>query len=143
MKADPRTATEVRAALDRFAAIYEQRDVESLLAMLIPDPDVTVLGSGPDERRIGLTQVREQVERDWQQSDAASVEYGWMQISACGSVAWVASDVTFSATIDGETEQFTGRLTVVLEKREETWLIAQWHFAIPPAAQEIGKSFPA
>ena len=143
MKAEPRTATEVRALLDRFAAAYERRELEAVLGMLIPDPDVAVLGSGPDERRVGLAQVREQVERDWRQSDATSIEYSWMQISACGQVAWVASEVTFSATIEGETDQFPGRLTVVLEQRDGEWKIALWHFAIPPADQAAGNSFPA
>ncbi|MFA6240484.1 MAG: nuclear transport factor 2 family protein [Candidatus Hydrogenedentales bacterium] len=142
MRADPRTATEVRATLDRFAGAYERRDMDAVMGMVACDPDVVVLGSGSDERRVGPVQVREQIERDWQQSDAASFEYGWMQISASGSVAWVACDLTFLATIEGETDHFPGRLTVVLEKRDGDWLIVLWHFAIPPAEQAVGESFP-
>jgi len=143
MKADPKTATEVRAALDRFAGAYERRELTAVMAALAPDPDVVVLGSGPDERRVGPAQIREQVERDWQQSDAASLEFGWMQISARGPIAWVACDVTFYATIEGETDQFPGRLTAVLENRDGVWIIVLWHFAIPPAEQTAGNSFPA
>ncbi len=53
MKATSEIETGVVATLNKFIGAYEQRDLDSLLASFLPDADVTVIGTGTDEKRIG------------------------------------------------------------------------------------------
>ncbi len=48
------------------------------------DADVVLYGTGADEKRIGLEQIRAQVERDWSQSDSAAMMLDWTSVSAAG-----------------------------------------------------------
>jgi len=142
MKADAQTETAVMAVLNKMAESYTKRDWEGLRAVLAPDPDNVMYGTGADEKRIGLAEIKAQAERDWSQSEAGAFEYGWTSISAAGNVAWAAADATFKAKVEGQEITLPGRLTAVLEKRGDKWLIVQWHFSFPAAGQAEGESFP-
>lgn len=142
MKADAQTVAAVKTVLDEFSKNYAKRDLEGLLGLFAPDPDVVMYGTGADEKRVGLAEIKAQVERDWSQSDATSLTYGWISISAAGSVAWLAADVTFTAMIGGQELKLMGRLTNVLENRAGKWLMVQGHFSLPVAEQAEGESFP-
>lgn len=142
MKADARTEVAVMTVLNRFAEDYAKRELEGVLALFAPDSDVVMFGSGADEKRVGLAEIKALVERDWSQSDAASFTYGWTSVSAAGPVAWVAADVTFKAKVGGQEVTLLGRLTGVLENRAGNWLLVQGHFSLPAATQAEGESFP-
>jgi ketosteroid isomerase-like protein len=142
MKADNNTETAVRATLDKLAEGYARRNVETLLSAFAPDPDVVMFGTGADEKRVGPAEIRAQAERDWSQTEAASMSYGWTSVSAAGDVAWVSSDLTFALRAGGQAMQMRARLTAVLERREGSWLIVQAHFSLPAAGQEEGQSVP-
>jgi ketosteroid isomerase-like protein len=116
--------------------------VETLLSAFAPDPDVVMFGTGADEKRVGPAEIRAQAERDWSQTEAASMSYGWTSVSAAGDVAWVSSDLTFALRAGGQAMQMRARLTAVLERREGSWLIVQAHFSLPAAGQEEGQSVP-
>jgi ketosteroid isomerase-like protein len=142
MKADTMTEAAVKAVLDKVAEGYAKRDMALLRAVLSPDPDLVMYGTGTDEKRIGLAEIQVQVERDWSQADATEVKYGWTSISAAGPVAWVASDAAFMLKAGGQKMNLPVRITFVLEKRGEKWLIVQAHFSFPAAGQGEGESFP-
>lgn len=142
MIADDQIDAAVRNVMDKFMESYTKRNLEGVLALFAPDDDVVLFGTGADEKRIGLAEIRRQVERDWSQSEAAVMSYGWISISASGSVAWMSADVTYNATIGGQELTLEGRLTNVLENRHGNWLIVQLHFSLPVSEQEEGESFP-
>lgn len=142
MNADERTTAEVEDTLNRFTAAYGKRDKDALTALLAPDADVTFIGTGADEERVGLTEISEQMERDWSQSESASMDWRRLSVSSQGSVAWVAGDVTLRAAANGTEIKLNGRITAVLDKRDGHWLIDQWHLSIPMAEQREGRSFP-
>jgi uncharacterized protein (TIGR02246 family) len=143
MKADEATEAAVRSVLDSFAEGYEKRDMEGVLSLFAPDTDVVMFGTGADEKRVGLAEIRRQVERDWSQSDATTLTYGWTSVSAAGSTAWLAADIAFNAAIGGQELTLEGRSTLVLENRYGKWLIVQGHFSLPASEQAEGESFPA
>ncbi len=143
MKADSKTEAEVMAALEKMSQAYGQRDINALLATLTPDPDVFLFGTGMDEKRVGQAEIKMQAERDWVQTEAASFDLGHSLVSAAGGVAWAAVDVTFNVKAGGQEMSMPARLTAVLEKRSDTWLIAQSHLSVPMAGQEEGESWTA
>lgn len=102
---------------------------------------MVVVGTGADERRVGLPEFQQVIERDWAQSEAATAEIGWYSVSAAGPVAWVAADVIIRAQVGDQAIQLGGRLTAVLERRRETWLIVQFHMSLPSAEQEEGDAW--
>jgi uncharacterized protein (TIGR02246 family) len=142
MKADPITEAAVKAVLDKVAEGYARRDLALLLSAFAPDPDVVMYGTGADEKRIGFAEVQAQAERDWSQTESASVTYEWTSISAAGSVAWAATDASFNLKADGQEMTLPARITFVLEQREGQWLIVQGHFSFPATGQAEGEAFP-
>ncbi len=142
MKADMETETEIIDILNKLANAYTKRDTRVIEALVASDPDVVLYGTGTDEKRIGLDQIKAKVERDWSQSEATSITYEWTSISSSGSVAWVASDATFHIKADGTQMKLPARVTLVLEKRNDRWLVVQGHFSFPAESQSPGQSFP-
>jgi hypothetical protein len=72
VKADPRTEAEVLRVLSLIVEVVGSRDVEAAMAFFAEDPDVFLQGTGVDEARTGRAAIREQVERDFRQSDATA-----------------------------------------------------------------------
>ena len=141
MRASPQTHAAVQATLQSWKGAYAQRSLDRALAVIAPDDDVVGIGTGPDEWRVGPEQFRAQVERDFAQSEALSVDYEPLVVSEAGPVAWVAGRATVQARVDGQDLTLTGRFTAVLEQRDGRWLLMQVHFSLPAAAQAEGRSF--
>lgn len=143
MNADEQTTSEVKEVLTHFGESFSRRDMGSLSDLIAPDPDVTFIGTGVDEERVGISEIKEQIQRDWAQSESASIDWGRVSVSAQGTVAWVAADVMLKARASGREMTFPGRITAVMDKRDGRWLIDQLHMSVPMAGQEKGQSFPS
>jgi|RhiMetdeSRZDD1v2_1073273.scaffolds.fasta_scaffold3184473_1 ketosteroid isomerase-like protein len=142
MKADAKTEAAVKAVLNKVAEGYARRDMTLLRTAFAPDPDVVMYGTGADEKRLGLAEIQVQAERDWSQTETASVSYRWISVSAAGSVAWAATDAVLDLKAGGQKMTLPLRITFVLERRGDVWLIVHAHFSLPAASQAEGASFP-
>jgi ketosteroid isomerase-like protein len=142
MKANGKTEAAVMEVVDQFNEAYARRDIDTLLALIAPDSDVVLLGTGADERRVGPAEFKFQAERDWSQTDALAFELGWNSISAAGSVAWLAAEATGRGRVNGQEMSFPLRMTAVLEQRKDKWLFVQMHVSAPAAGQSEGESIP-
>lgn len=126
---------EIRAALDSWFNAYSKQDADSLLSMVAPDENVVFIGTESDERKIGRDGLLEGLQRDFAQTDSITVRLPWVSISASGTVAWVAADYIYDVVSDNINVQVSGRLTLVMEKRNDRWLIVQAHFSAPVDAK--------
>ena len=142
MRADTQTEAAVKSMLNKFSETYTKRDLDGLVALFVPDSDVVVIGTGADEKRVGIDEVIVQAKRDWGQSDAASIEFEWSLVSAAGPVAWVATEASVRLKAGEQEMSLPARLTAVLERRGDKWLFAQAHLSFPAAGQVEGESFP-
>jgi len=142
MKADAKTEAAVLAVMDKFMQDYQKRDIEGLMSIFVPDDDQVMYGTGADEKRIGLDQIRFQAERDWSQTEALTFNLTWQQISAAGPVAWLAADGLGQGEAGGEKFEFPIRMTAVFEQRDHQWLLVQAHISLPSVVQEEGNSVP-
>lgn len=144
MKADKEIEAAVRAVLEKMAEAYRKKDVDGLMSLYVSDPDVVSIGTGKDEKYIGLAQLRKAYERDFAQSQSVAITFDWLSVSAdaTGDIAWFASDITVRAKVSGKEVTFPGRLTGVMENRAGNWLIVLGHFSLPAAGQQEGHSFP-
>ena len=133
MKADPKTEAAVVAVVKQWFEAFANGDMDSVLAFVAPDPEVVIIGTGKDDKCIGSAELRTAADRAFTETKGASVRIGWHTVSAIGSLAWVAPDVTFRGkTSKGET-YLPLRYTGVLEQRENGWLIVQSHDSLPTA----------
>ena len=141
MRADPKTETEVVNIVKQCFEAFTKKDLDAILAFVAPDPDVILIGTGGDEKGVGLAEVRNILGRAFAQFEEATFKFGWHSVSASGPVAMLAAHVTlYVKTSDRQiTEQI--RLTVVLEQRGDRWLIMQWHDSLPAAGQKEGQAF--
>jgi len=141
MRADPKIEAAVVNIVKQGFEAFTKKDLDAVLAFFAPDPDLVVIGTGGDEKCVGLAEIRNIFKRSFAQFEEASFEFGWHSVSAAGSVALLAADVTlYVKTGDRQiTEQV--RLTVVLEQRGDRWLIIQWHDSLPAAGQKGGQAF--
>jgi ketosteroid isomerase-like protein len=142
MRADAKTESEIKAVLNKLTDAYKRADMEALMACFAPDPDIVFYGTGADEKRIGPNGVRMQAQRDWAQTDSISMVFDDVMISAAGPVAWAAIDGGFEIGVGGQEFTMPARVTMVLEKRNGSWLVVQGHFSAPAAGQEEGESIP-
>lgn len=131
MKADSATETAVVATLRQFASGFTQRDIGHIQSAFAADPDISLIGTGADEKRIGWEGIRLLMERDWAQSEAASMEIGQYGVSVAGTVAWVIADVRVTAKAGDENIDLALRGTAVLENQGGSWRIQQFHLSAP------------
>jgi ketosteroid isomerase-like protein len=141
MKASPRTQAAVQATLQQWKDAYSQQNLDGALAVIAPDDDVVGIGTGPDEWRVGPREFKAQLERDFVQAEALSIDYEPLVVSEAGPVAWVAGRATVQARVEGQDVAMSGRFTAVLEQRGDRWLLVQTHFSLPAAEQAEGRSF--
>ena len=141
MRADTKTEEVVMNVVKQCFEAFNKRDLNACLAFFALDPDVVAIGTGGDEKCIGLTEIKAIFQRAFAQFEDASVKFGWYSVSAAGSVAWVAADVMLRVKTSGREISEPLRLTVVLERRGNKWLIIQWHDSLPAAGQKEGQAF--
>jgi len=142
MKADKRTQDAVMIVINQFFESFEKRDLNGNLALYAPDPDVVLIGTGIDEKCVGLAEIEAEMKRAFAQSDEHSITLNWYSVSGADLVAWVASNGVVQAKVSGQEISFPIRLTFVLEQREGRWLIVHVHSSLPAAGQKEGESWP-
>jgi uncharacterized protein (TIGR02246 family) len=140
MKADARIDAQVRSTLRRFADAYAARDLQAVMGCFAEDDNIVLYGTGADEKRVGPSEIRTQVERDWAQTDRIAMVFERVSVVAAGRVAWAAVDGAFNFTVGDESGELSARMTFVLEERNGEWSIAHAHFSVPAAGQEEGHS---
>ena len=141
MRADPKTEAAVVNIVKQGFEAFTKRDLDAVIAFFAPDPDVVVIGTGGDEKCVGLAEIRNIFERAFAQFEEASFKFGWHSVSAAGSVALLATDATLYVKTSDRQISEQVRLTVVLEQRGDRWLIIQWHDSLPAAGQKDGQAF--
>src|SRR5262245_63415059 len=127
MRPDPRTEAEVREVLARIVDTAERRDVDGAMAMFADDADVFLYGTGVDEARKGLREIRQQIERDLSQSDAWSWTLGPQSVSSAGAVAWTAGDLVIRVVMGERTGRARDRLAPVLATSLGRRLVSELH----------------
>ncbi|MDY6795969.1 MAG: nuclear transport factor 2 family protein [Actinomycetota bacterium] len=140
MKADEVTRAAVMEVMEDYARLYSKGDIEGILKLF--DPDAAVIGTGEDEWRTGLDELREQVERDLSQVDSVSLEYSDARVLSLGDVSWMRCRFTGRAGMGESDLSLSGRMTGVFVKNDGRWMIAQSHFSIAYGEQEEGESWP-
>lgn len=132
----------VMGALNDFMDAWELRDVEEIMSHFSTSPTLSLYGTGADEKRVGRDEVREQLARDFAQSESLSATLDWNLVGMSDNVAWIASDITIRYKVAGHDEiTFPARLSTVVQNYNGRWLFEHFHLSVGAAGQEEGQSF--
>lgn len=126
----------------KLAEAYARRDIEALLSLFANIAEVTWIGTGADELRVGREQLRYQFERNIEQSEVLLFRFEWVRASATPSVGWVMAEGSMFARVGGEELDVPVRLTAVVAEEDGEWRIMQAHLSCPATGQAEGESFP-
>lgn len=107
----------------------------------MPDPDLVAMGAGKDEWANGPEELKNGFRRDMTQAEDINVDFEDVTVSSSGNVAWASARMALSVRVEEQEIMLFGRLSVVLEERENKWLFTHLHFSVP-SEQEEGKSYP-
>jgi len=136
-----KTSDAVAAVLEQFSQRYSARDVDGVLALFDGEGPV-VVGTGPDEVRFGLAEIRAQVERDIAQADEIGMTFSDLRVSEAGDTAFAFATGAFKGVVHGQAFELPVRLTFGLVQSEDAWLVRQFHVSVAFGEQEEGESFP-
>lgn len=126
---------------NQFCERYKSRDMSALLDLF--SSNITMWGTGLDEYRVGLTQVEEQLKRDWSQSEKGAIEVISF-VPTATDAKWAAAVCHARITIDGKEYVFEElRGTIVIDKENEKWKISHMHASFPDYRNAQNGSFPA
>jgi len=141
MKADAKTENEVMDTVKHCFDAFVKRDLNGFLSFFATDPDVVVIGTGRDEKCIGIDEIKAIIGRSFSQFEDGRFEFGWHSVSAKGTLAWLVTDVTLYVKIGKREIVEPLRLTCILEKRGDKWFIVQSHDSLPAVGQKEGEAF--
>lgn len=130
MKINAHTEMQVLSIMDTFFDAYSKRDLNEVMTFFLPDPDVVLIGTESDERLVGLNAIGERLRTDWSRTEEMSMEMTWHSLSGTEDACWLAAEIIVNISAEGNKLQLPARITVVLERRGNRWLIAQWHASL-------------
>ncbi len=124
---------EIKALENRMTAAFKARDVNAIMALYTPGPDMVVFDMVIPLQYTGADAYR----KDWQDFFAvypgpADFSITNLDIAAGGAVAYSHSVQHASLTDeDGQEFEFTARVTDGYKKVNGHWLIAHEHVSVP------------
>jgi ketosteroid isomerase-like protein len=142
MKCEENIELEVMGMLKKYAKAYADKDIDVMMDLFIDDPHIVAIGTGTDEWVHGREELEEGFKRDFAQADNIQVKFEKVTIQYAGNVAWLSALMTMYAVVSGKEVLLSGRLSMVLENKEDKWSFAHLHFSLPANQQEVGHSFP-
>lgn len=140
VEASPEDADAVMAVLRRFDQALGRGDLEAAVSCFAPE--IVSIGTGGDEKMVGLDDVRNQLTRDVGQAETSGIEYTWSKVYRNGPIAWVAAEGNLWWRAETGEGAAPIRLTVVLEQRDGAWLAVHSHVSLPDRDQPEGQSYP-
>jgi len=135
MKADAATEKAVMKIQQDLNDGCASGDVQRVLSLFATDADVVYLGFEEGEKAIGYNELEDFARRLFS-STAISFEWKWHLVSMEGSVAWVVAEGLYHAKTADQHVSGPYRLTMVLVKREDKWLIMHLHDSQPVIAHK-------
>jgi hypothetical protein len=128
--ADAITGAEFIEVLERFCSGFADRDAEAVLDLCAPGPDLVVVTSEEPLLR-GPVELRSFLDRYVAGPTTYSWEWDRHEVSTAGSVCWLLAEGTETAATEGNVARHPYRMTMVLERCGERWLLRQVHGSSP------------
>jgi len=105
MEATAQVKAEVTTVLNKLKEAYARKDVDSVMALFVPDMDLAVFGIEEAGQVIGPSAYRAHLEKEFGLTDSNSIEFNRSSVSAASGVAWVGAEVTLKALLRRTSKQ--------------------------------------
>ena len=121
---------ELIEVLDRFCSGFTSRDADAILSVCALEPNLIVVTSeepllrGPDE-------LRRFLDRYLGGETTYSWEWNRHDVSIAGSLAWLLAEGTETAASTEGAARHPYRMTMVLERSDDRWLVHPVHGSSP------------
>ena len=127
------------AAVDMWEQIWEDEDMALFDQAFSHDPDMIIFGTDEAEYWVGYEMARESIEFQLgvYEDTEGTVRNQIVKVHDSGEVAWFTEMMDLGVTSGGERMDLTIWFSGVLEKRDGTWTIVQFHSSVPVAGQAI------
>jgi uncharacterized protein (TIGR02246 family) len=123
---DAMAEAELIEVLERFCAGFADRDAEAVMSVFGSDSDFVVVTSEESLLR-GPVELKRFLENYIQGATTYSWKWDRHDVSNAGSVAWLLAEGTETAVTGGRHQQHPYRMTLVLERRDDRWVLRQVH----------------
>jgi len=130
----------VKTTMNRFWQSFETGDIELVAEVMAHDPELVILGTDAAERWVGYEEFRTAMEQQFAAIETMqmSLQDEVFKVHDSGKVAWYSGIADAKGISLGEDFEIAGlRSTAVLEKRDATWVIVQYHGSVPVASQLV------
>ncbi|MBY8986150.1 MAG: nuclear transport factor 2 family protein [Candidatus Lokiarchaeota archaeon] len=127
MKKDSQVLVELNKCIENFIKAYPKNNVDNYLDLFLKDEDLVMFGTG--EKWVGGEDYKSAPQADKDKFDEIAITFDWKKINYHGPIAWLAAEVTVNITIGGQKASLPARLTGVLKKVGNEWLITQGHIS--------------
>ena len=124
----------VKEVLDDYVKAWKAGDVDMMSKIWANDEDVVVIGTDAPERLIGWETLHKTYVKlfDIMKDTDIAVRNQKIKVSKSGTVAWYSQNITMNFIANGQPASVPNiRLTGVLEKRNNHWVLVQNHSSLP------------
>ena len=127
---DASTESELIGVLDTFCSGFADRNADAVMGLIGPDPNLAVVTSEES-----LLRGPVELQRFIEDYIAGATTYSWTwdrhDVFIAGSVAWLLAEGTETAVSGGHVQQHPYRMTMVLERRQDRWVLMHVHGSSP------------
>jgi hypothetical protein len=129
--------------LKKFCLFYNERNLENLLDLFTKKHKPFMWGTGVDERLTTLDEIKNQILRDWSQSDISQIEFTANSFIHSDFPSWASGAFSATIIIKGDVYRYPHlRGSIYAIKEDDDWKICHMHASFPESTQPVGSSFP-
>ena len=125
----------IRDLLERLNQGFARQDVQQVLDLFAPGPEIVYLGSEAGETAVGPTQLRTLLQALFARPETYQWRWGQLHVSVMGQFAWLTTEATLQ--VEGQERlELPYRITLVLQRRGDGWLVVHYHGSEPVPVPE-------
>lgn len=131
---------QVNTVLDQLIQSTETKDMELTSKIYAHDSDMVTFGTDSAERIVGWESLKEVMQEQFSATGDSefTVKDQVVKVNHSGNAAWFSEVIDWTLDFEDQTMKMEGlRVTGVLEKRNENWVIVQLHYSMPAVKQEV------
>ena len=129
MNSDSQIIAEINAFIEKFIKAYPKNNVDEYLSLFAKDENLVVFGTA--EKWVGYEDYKTAPKKDKERFGEISITFDWKKINYHEQIAWFAAEATVNLLIKGVKLRLPARITGVLKKEGDNWMIQQGHISTP------------
>ena len=129
---------QIKIVIDKLDQSIKNGDIDLYTECMAHDSDMVTFGTDVAERFVGWDALKESIQKQFLSFKDVniSVSNQIIKVHNSGNVAWYSEIIDWDLVVQDQLVNIKGlRLTGVLEKRNDKWIIVQFHASVPVSGQ--------